>query len=410
MDFVISTKEHRAAVDAASDALPRRSGILPALTLIRIEAHDDGRISYEGTDLEFSIRVEIRGDVTTSGSLCVSGHQLAAIAAESDRNGSTRVCMEGTKCVIEAGYEPREEARRKPATFRLSAAPADDYVGGPNPATSAPLTVSGDLLRAMAARVAWVASREESKGTLCGVLIETTDKVLRLVATNGHQLALSETEVPGLTPGIQRVVPPQLLATAERLLKGRGPVELSLAETSVGLRVAGMTLTATTLAGDYPTYSRVLPKNPTTVVQLPTATLLQSVRRMATVAATHEFKAVIARAENRGLRLWTRTPDVGTAHDEVQAAVLNEPVTVAFNAAMMADVLATVASPDVRVRFHGPRGGILIDGRGESPIRSLWLVMPVSQEKLDLTEPEQPSAAGPELPAAAEPAPLAAAA
>lgn len=393
MDFTLPTKDHRAAVEAAAGALPRRSGILPALTLVHIECAADGRITYRGTDLEFSIAAETRGTVTVPGSLCLPGHQLAAIAAESDRNGATRISLDGSQGVIEAGYEPREGTRRRPATFRLAAAPATDYVGGPHPATEAPVTISGDVLRAMASRVAWVASREETKGTLCGVLIETTATALRLVATNGHQLALSEAAIPGLTAGVQRVVPPQLLATAERLFKGRGPVEMSLGESSVALRVAGLTLTATTLAGTYPQYANVLPKQPTTIVQLPTATLLQTVRRMATVAEGHEYKAIIARAEGRSLRVWTRTPDVGTAHDEVEAAILNEPVTTAFNAVMMAHVLSAVSAEEVRVRFHGPRGGILVDGRGDDPIRSLWLVMPVSMDQLDCTEPEQPQAA-----------------
>lgn len=140
------------------------------------------------------------------------------------------------------------------------------------------------------------------------------------------------------------MVPPQLLATAERLLKGRGPVVVSLAETSVGLRVAGLALTATTLAGEYPKYARVLPKYPTTVLQLPTAVLLQAVRRIATVADGHEYKAIIARAAGRRLRLWARTPAVGTAKDEVEAAILNDPVIIAFNAELMLDVLSTVAA------------------------------------------------------------------
>jgi DNA polymerase III subunit beta len=379
MDFTLSTKEHRAAVDAAADALPRRTGILPALTLVRIDARADGRITFQGTDLEFAIEAEVRGEVRTPGSLCLPGNQLADIARESDPGGQTRIHADGTTGLIETGR----------SRFRLAAAPAADYVGGPDPAGEAPVTVSGDVLRAMAGRVAWVASKEESRGSLCGVLLETTATSLRMVATNGKQLALSEAPLAGLTPGIRRVVPPQLLATAERLLKGRGPVEVSLGESTVGLRVAGLALSARTLAGSYVDYGKVLPKQPTTYVQLPTASFLQAVRRMATVARAHDYKAIIARAEGRALRLWTRTPDVGTAHDVVEAAILESPATVAFNAGMMEDVLASVAAEEVRVRIHGSKGGILIDGRGDDPVRSLWLVMPVSLDSLDCTEPEE---------------------
>jgi DNA polymerase-3 subunit beta len=403
MDFTISTKEHRAAVEAASDPIPRRSGILPALTLVRIEAHGDGRITYHGTDLEFSVEVEVRGTVAAPGSICLPGHKLAEIAVGSERDGKTRIRVDDTTGVIEAGAGPAD-APWRPTVYRLAALSVDDYVGGPNVATGTPITVSADDLGKMAARVTRMAAEDEQRGPLCGVLIETTDQVLRLVATNGHQLALSELPVPGLVAGMQRVVPRQLLSAAVRLLKGRGPVEITLGENSVGLRVAGLTLNATILAGRYPDYTRILPKGPTTVVQLPTQSYLRTLRRMAAVASAHEFKAVFTRTESTSLRLWTRAPDVGTAQDEVEATVLNEHIRVAYNTMMMADVVSSVTAETVRLRLHGPRGGILVDGRGnDDPIRSLWLVMPLAQEKLDCTEPDpRPAAAEPtQLPAAA---------
>lgn len=394
MDFTIGTTEHRAAVEAAADALPRRSGILPALALIRIDAYADGRITYQGTDLDCAIEAEVRGEVRIPGSTCLPGSQLADIARQSDREGSTRLFLDGIVARIEVGRSAR---------FRLPACASTDYVGGPDSAFESPVIVGGDAFRSMAGRVAWAAAKEESRGLLCGVLVETTPTALRLVATNGRQLALSETPVPGLTPGLQRVVPPQFLAAAERHLKGRGPVELSLGATTVSIRVAGLTLRGRTYQGAYPKYAGVLPKQPVTTVQLPTTSLRQGVRRTGTVARGHENKAVVARFEQKGLRLWTRAPDVGTAYDEVETTALEgQTTTVAFNASMMESVLDAVSADEVRLRLHGPSGGILVDGRGEDTVRSLWMIMPVSLESVDVSEPESRAGAAPaSLPAAA---------
>lgn len=380
MDVTLSTKDHRAALDAATDALPRRSGILPSLLLVRIEAHADGRITYQGTDLDFAIEAEAHGEVRTPGSLCLPGAQLAGIARESDPEGRTRLRADGAACRVEAGS----------SRFRLAASPASEYVGGPPAPAEAGVEVSGDVLRAMASRVARTTAREESGGALCGVLVETTPSSLRMVATNGRQLALAEAPAPGFPAGLQRVVPPQLLAAAERHLKGRGAVALSLGAASVRLCAAGLALTGRTLAGTYPNYAQVLPKKPTTVIQLPTAALRQAVRRIATVARAAEYRAVVLCAEGGGLRMWTRKADVGTAHEALDAAVLGDAVTVAFNATMMEDVLDSITADEVRLRVHGPEGGILADGRGDDPVRSLWLVMPVAPGSIDCTEPEAP--------------------
>jgi DNA polymerase-3 subunit beta len=396
MDYRIDTKTHRAAIDTAADALPRRDGILPALTLVQIEAREDGTVTYRGTDLDFSIEVTMPCEVSVPGSTCLPGRQLAEIARASDPAGKTRIYLADSAGAIEAGN----------SRFRLAAAPADDYVGGPAslPAGGSDATVPSDVLGAMAGRVAWLTAKEEARGILCGVLLETTATSLRMVATNGRQVGITDAPVAGLPADVRCTVPPQLLAAAERHFKGRGPVSVAFGDTTVSLKVEGLALTGRTLAGTYPDYAKILPRAPGAIVQVPTARLAQAVRRTATVARSQPNEAVVLRAENRTLRLWTNTPDVGSAHDQVEATILGDPVTLAFNAAMMADVLDAVSAEEVRIRLHGPRGGILLDGRGDDPIRSLWLVMPVSLESVDCTEPETSAEV------AAEAAPLAAAA
>lgn len=390
MDVTIPTNDYHTAVEAAADAL-RKPAVLPALTLVRVEAHPDGKITFECTDGAFGIRAETRGEVRVPGILCLPGAELAEIAAESDRGSETVIRAEGGAGIVEAGR----------SRYRLSAAPSDQYLGNPDPTGGECFTLPGDALRTMAADVHWLTSKDEKHGALCGVLIQTTETVVRFVASNTKQLALSETEVRGFTAGLSRVVPPQLLVKAERLLKGRGPVELSLAESAVGLRAAGLTLTARTLGDDYPPFANILPRNPTTTIVGPTSALLQAVRRVAAVARGHEFKAILAHAENGEIRMWSRAPDVGTAKTSVEAIVGGTGVTVAFNALMMEDVLASVRSEDARIRFHGPNGVMLIDGRGTTdPVRTLWLVAAVAQESLDCTEP--PDEADASLPAQAE--------
>ena len=182
MDFTIPSKTLRAAVDAAADPLPRRTGVLPALTYLRVDAHADGRTTYQGTDLEFAVHAEAAAEVRAPGSLCLPGNQFQDIVDKCDPEAAIRVRAVGTGCVIESGG----------SRFRLAADAATDYVGGPGVPGEPAFTVPGDTLRTMAGRVAWVASTEETRGLLCGVLMETTSSAWRMVATNGHRLALTK--------------------------------------------------------------------------------------------------------------------------------------------------------------------------------------------------------------------------
>jgi len=377
MDLTVPTKDLRPAIIAAADAVPRKTNVLPALTMVRIDAREDGVITIQGTDLELSILAEVRGTVTKAGEVCVPAQQLAEIAKETD-DENTRIHVMKKGVAVVAGR----------SRFQLASMPATDYVGAVPAPEDVSMTVPADVLCTLASRVGGIAARDSSRGTLCGVLIESTGAALRMVATNEHQLALSEATLPDLPPATQRVVPPHLLAAAVKHLKDRGPVRVSFGGSSLSLQVASLTIRGQTVAGDYPKYADALPKMPTVVAHLPTAALLPAVRRIATVATARELKAIICRIESDTVRLWTRTPDLGSALDTINATVQGGPLTIACNVSMLVDTLARVSAEEVRVRFHGASSGILVDGRGDDPIRSLWMLMPLELEGLDLSEPE----------------------
>ena len=45
MDLTVPTKDLCAAITAAADAVPRKTNVLPALTMVRIDAREDGGVT-----------------------------------------------------------------------------------------------------------------------------------------------------------------------------------------------------------------------------------------------------------------------------------------------------------------------------------------------------------------------------
>lgn len=373
MDFTLPTKDHRAAIDAAAEALPAKVGALPSLAFVRIEARADGTITYSGTDLDFGIGVEVVGTVTRPGAVCLPGAKLAEIAKNSDPESTTRINASAEIATIEAGT----------SRFRLHGGAADLYAGGPQASWDAPLLMPIEILAEMADHVAWAASTDPARPVLNGVLIETNKGNVRMVATDGKQLALSEVSLTGATGEHARISPPRLLEAAAKLLKGHGPVEIALTDRTIAFRAAGITLAAHTLEGPYANYKAVLPKSATRTAHVPTSALRRAVLRVGTIAKGIKHKPIAADIGDGKIRLWTESPDLGLGSDHLVAQTTGDPIRIAFNADVVDRVLQHVPTEETRLRLSEADKAILVDGRGgKSPVRSLWIAMPVRLELL----------------------------
>lgn len=368
MDFTIANSEHTAAVQAAASVLPTRT-TLPSLSTLHIQAHADGRITYRGTDLDTAVEVTLAGDVKTPGAVCLHGKTLMEIARETE-NGEIQVT---------ATPEGHAQIKAKNTRYRLEGISPETFGAAPAVRWTAPVQLEAALFAALAEPVAWAASKEDNKPALQGVYLHRVGKALRAVATNGHQLALAEIPLPALPEGDGWILRPEALLTAAKLMASRGPVEISLEETTVGIRAAGIQMTTRLLEGPYVDYRRVLPQQATTTAVLPTAELVRAIRQVAPVASDHKNHTTALNAGGGQIALWTEASSVGKAQNAVAATVEGDDITIGINAALLAQVLKHTAGDDVRLRFAGAQRPILIDARGAGgAVRSLYLVSPLS--------------------------------
>lgn len=178
MKLEIEAKKLHAALKVLLAAAPGKTTI-PILSHCRINPDE---LTAEMTDLELAIRLPL--DATSKGegeAFCVPARKLAEIAGtlegslvlEPLENHWVRVTSNGTKTKM-VGMA----ADNFPA---LAEAPAGNGL----------LLPAGKFLDALR-RVRFAISKEESIYTLNGALLEIKDGKVRVVATDGHRLALVE--------------------------------------------------------------------------------------------------------------------------------------------------------------------------------------------------------------------------
>ena len=211
MDFQVAREPLLRALQLLQNIVePRQT--LPILANVLIEARESG-LRLAATDLEVGARVAVPATVTRPA-------QPVAFALLD--NGWVKVTCGS-------------------ARFSLVGLPADEYPPLDVDAVGGSLGMDAGLLRTMVGRTGYAMSQDESRPFLNGLYLVAQKRELRLVATDGHRLALArsavdeDVEMAGIVPRKAVLELTRVLGSAER-------VELALGESKFFVRTEGFEL------------------------------------------------------------------------------------------------------------------------------------------------------------------------
>ena len=145
--------------------------------------------------------------------------------------------------------------------------------------------ISAPVIESLIAKTKFAISMEESRYTLNGGLLILKPDTLAMVATDGHRLALAETDqkLTGLNGEMKVLVPKKAMDEVEKLAAAAGSeaeIEFAKDESNLFFQVGHRLLISRILTGQFPNYEAVLPRENNKTVVLERAELTDAVRRV----------------------------------------------------------------------------------------------------------------------------------
>ncbi|MDE0205197.1 MAG: DNA polymerase III subunit beta [Candidatus Tectomicrobia bacterium] len=356
MEIQLNRNQAMKAVDVARNFAENASGhqVLQGI-LVSAEC---GRVRLTASDLEVWCQVELDAQTPQPGKVLVPARNLGKVL-KTMPHSHVLLRSDGDDVVCEAG----------PSEVRLSGLDVEEFPDVEEPegfAMSMPL--SADLIE----KVAYAVSRDETRYTLMGVLVEVDGRQLKLVATDGHRLARYTGMLPPGSVGdvgeepFQAIVPARLLSDGVRL-GGRLGIQgvLELYEKTAAVRIHGSTrIWCKTIEGRYPAYEGTIPSEFTGTVSVPKGAVCSAVARAVALSKGRRLPGVALSVEDSCLvlRLAGDAGDGISAVERVASARIEGTVPVCgLRVAYLSDALARL--PDtawVDFKFS--------DGEGASPV------------------------------------------
>lgn len=315
---------------------------LPILSNMLVETKKDTLRLYT-TDLDIGISCEIPVNIIEDGAITIPAKRFSDIIKEFPSGDviiharkNNQIDIEGQNCKIKLLGLPKEEFPKFPE-FKDKEA----------------IKVKQADLKEMFKMTAFAVSHEESRYVLNGILVEITQNILRLVATDGRRLA--KIERPLITPVTKEVsfiLPIKAISEVSRNLKDDGEVVFVPGISQVMFDINGVLISTRIIEGDFPNYTQVIPKQMQTKIKLNTAEFLAAIRR-ANLLSTPDFQAVKFELFKNKLVVSKTTPDIGESREEILVEYNGHEMIVGFNPQYMMDVLKNITDTDIELELAG---------------------------------------------------------
>lgn len=346
------------AVAWTARALPAKPTV-PVLAGMRLHADSD-ELTLSSFDYDVSAEAKMPVDTESAGSALVSGRLLAEISRNLPGR-PVQIHSDGGRAVLTCGS----------ATFNLLTMPEDEYPALPEMPPAAG-TVGSDAFATAVMQTAVAAGRDDTLPSLTGVRMEIDGDKLTLICTDRYRLAVRELFWNPANPDISAavLVPAKALTDTARSLTSAAEVSIALAlagddrpvgDGMIGFEAAGRRTTTRLLSGEFPRVRQLLPTNASSVAEVTTSALIESVRRVALVAERNT--AVRLSFVPGQLTLEAGTGDEAQADEVIEAGFEGDDLSIAFNPNYLLDGLTAMDTDITRIAFTEPGKPALLTGK-----------------------------------------------
>ncbi|HXX33477.1 MAG TPA: DNA polymerase III subunit beta [Thermodesulfobacteriota bacterium] len=347
MNFDIEKKELLKGLLIVQSIAGRKT-TLPILSHVLMELEDNDTLYLTGTDLETGVREGLAVNGRQRGKASVSAKKLYEIIRELPDETIHIEKKENHWVIIKCGK----------STFNLAGLDPEEFPSLPSFKEEYFSKIPSHTLTEMIEKTVFAASNEESRYHLNGIFFVQAKQagrdVLRMVATDGHRLALVHREgyrVRGIEKGI--ILPKKGVLELRKILGEKGAeeqIEVYFDGTHGFLRIVKSLMILRLIDGEFPEYEQVIPKENNKTVQVEREKIYACLRRISTMASDRSEGIKLSIKKN-ALEGSSFNQDFGDAREEVEVAYEGPPLEVGFNGRYLIEGLNVIDTNEVRVEL-----------------------------------------------------------
>ena len=327
-----------------------RRQTLPVLSNLLVQVNSEG-VSFTGTDLEVEMVARTAAEDLVDGEVTIPARKLFDICRALPDGVRVKVEQSGERVSVSAGR----------SRFTLATLPAGEFPVIDNIDLVERVTLPEATLKELMGRTAFAMAHQDVRYYLNGLLLDLREQSLRCVATDGHRLAMSETQLQGEVSARRQIIIPRkgMLELQGLFEAGEGTVDLEFGRNHLRLRRGGVTFTSKLIDGRFPDYEAVIPIGADKDVRVHREDLRSALQRAA-ILSNEKYRGVKLEVSPNKLRIVAHNPEQEEAVEEVEARTGVAELSVGFNVNYLMDALGALGGEEILLSLRDAQSSCLL--------------------------------------------------
>ena len=364
MKTTIKREKLLAPLQQVIGAVERRQ-TLPILGNVLFKS-TGGDLSLTSTDLEIEMVSRVEADSSDEFQTTIPARKLLDISKALPESARIDFNIDDNRVSLTSGR----------SRFTLATLPARDFPGLDEIEERQTFTIPQREIKTLFDKTSFAMAQQDVRYYLNGILMEISPSLIKLVATDGHRLALAQYEAEtGITEENQIIIPRKAVLELARLLDASdSPVSCVLSQNHFRVRTDSLVFTTKLIDGKFPDYQRVIPVDGNKILEVERDTLKQSMSRIA-ILSNEKYRGIRLVLSSGNLSIQANNPDQEEAEEELQVDYDEADMEIGFNVTYLIDVLNVLDSDKVQIKLKDANSSCIISDSQDS--RSLYVVMPM---------------------------------
>ena len=326
----------------------------------------DGQVSLTGTDLEVEMVAVTEAEKLADGEITIPARKLFDIVRALPDGAHIELKLNGDRVALHAGR----------SRFTLTTLPASEFPTVDQIEVVEKVSLPEEVLRDLMERTAFAMANQDVRYYLNGMLLDLQEHSLRCVATDGHRLAMKQTELQSsVSTRRQIIIPRKGVNELIGLLEGGdGEVELEFGRNHLRLHRGNVTFTSKLIDGRFPDYEAVIPLGADKTATLDREVLRGALQRAA-ILSNEKYRGVRIEVSPGQLRINAHNPEQEEAQEEIEAETRVDGLAIGFNVNYLLDALSALRGDKARLSLRDAQSSCLVQEHDNEQARHV--IMPL---------------------------------
>lgn len=364
MKLICSKSNLAQGVSIVSRAVPSKT-TMSILECILIDA-SAGVIKLTANDMELGIETTIEGEIIEKGIIALEAKLFSDIVRKLPDND----------IIIETSDNFQVNISCEKAKFNLAGKSGDDFTYLPYIEKEDFITISQFTLKNIINQTIFSISDNDTNKLMTGELFEINDSELKVVALDGHRIAIRKIDLKESYNNQKVIVPGKTLSDISKILPGDADKDVNIYFTNnhIVFEFENTIVVSRLIEGNYFKIEQMLSNDYETKFVINKKEFIDCIDRATLLVKEGDKKPIIINVKDGGMELRISSY-MGSMNEEIDIQKEGRDILIGFNPKFLIDSLRVIEDENVNIYMMNSKAPCFIKNDEESYI---YLILPVN--------------------------------